>query len=527
MPGHRPGRAAAPAARPLSPPSTPLGLGALALMLGVLYAIERLVGGSEMFSPAWLLLPVLVAAVWFGFRGGMVAGLVASALAGPLLPTFEGGEPQLLSAWLSRGVVFVGIGILTAAAGARMRRVYGELAEAESHYRALVEETPAAAYLERVDPAGSSTFTFVGPRIEEMTGFPAERWVREPDLWDRLLHPEDADRVLAADAHANATHARFREEYRIRGAAGTYAWIQDESVLSDVEMDGTQIWRGLLADVTERKQAEIAAAEAAERVRSLGEERRRLLAALVDAQEQERRRLAEAVHDGPVQVLSALALRLDIQRMQAPAGQAPAGQAPAGQVPWGEADPTMHKLTEEVHRSIGALRGLMVELRPQTLEHGSLGEAIREHLDRRSVQFVDFPEARVVDGLRGQPDLPTRTVLFRIAQEAITNVAKHAHAGELVIRLEQTGGGVLLSVRDDGAGFDTAFGDHTVLGHIGLAAMRERAEAAGGWCRVESVPGHGTKLEAWVPADVEGGPEAGATPATGPGDQVAGEIESA
>jgi signal transduction histidine kinase len=109
-----------------------------------------------------------------------------------------------------------------------------------------------------------------------------------------------------------------------------------------------------------------------------------------------------------------------------------------------------------------------------------------------------------------QASLPGRlaraheTVLYRVAQEALTNVAKHAHAGHAWVSLQTTQGQVLLQVTDDGSGFATTnpadpIGDHLGLNHFGLASMRQQLEMAGGTWQVRSRPGHGTTVTATLP----------------------------
>ena len=101
-----------------------------------------------------------------------------------------------------------------------------------------------------------------------------------------------------------------------------------------------------------------------------------------------------------------------------------------------------------------------------------------------------------------------RVVLFRIAQEALANVRKHAAASLVRVALADDGAGIRLEIRDDGRGF--ALDERAPLpGHLGLPAIRERAELAGGWCRIESALAAGTNVTAWVPFEAELRTEAG------------------
>jgi len=95
-------------------------------------------------------------------------------------------------------------------------------------------------------------------------------------------------------------------------------------------------------------------------------------------------------------------------------------------------------------------------------------------------------------------------ILYRIAQEALVNVRKHARASEVEIALEDGDDGYTLQVKDDGVGFEPSASSDPSLGHIGLTSMRERASLAGGWFRIESTSGAGTIAEAWIPRSVDG-----------------------
>jgi len=95
-------------------------------------------------------------------------------------------------------------------------------------------------------------------------------------------------------------------------------------------------------------------------------------------------------------------------------------------------------------------------------------------------------------------------ILYRIAQEALVNVRKHAHATTVDIALEEGVEGYTLQVKDDGVGFEPSEISDPSLGHIGLTSMRERASLAAGWFRIESAGGSGTVAEAWIPREDEG-----------------------
>jgi len=216
-------------------------------------------------------------------------------------------------------------------------------------------------------------------------------------------------------------------------------------------------------------------------------ERRALLAHLVDAGEEERGRIAMDIHDDSIQAITAAGMRLQILRRRLD-------------------DPEQLKLLDELEQTIqlaiSRLRHLLFELRPPALDNEGLSAALGSYLDE-----VDDPGIayRFDDQLSVQPSPESRTILYRIVQEALANVRKHAQATAATVALRELENGFLARVSDDGIGF-VAGDEEPVPGHLGLAAMRERAELAGGWLKIKAAPGKGTTLEVWIPVAP---PEAG------------------
>jgi PAS domain S-box-containing protein len=210
-------------------------------------------------------------------------------------------------------------------------------------------------------------------------------------------------------------------------------------------------------------------------------ERERLLANLVSAQEAERSRIAADLHDDAVQALSASLLRLDLLEM----ALEPNDRATA-----------LAEARATVQRSIAALRAAVFDLRPPSLARGGLGRALGDYLDqcRERHGFRCHLDCEIHDELSEE----RRTVLYRIAAEALTNAGKHAGAEHVSVEVREQDGGVALRVADDGAGFDVGAHD-PAPGHIGLDSMRERAELAGGRFEVTSAAGSGTVVSAWIP----------------------------
>jgi len=149
-------------------------------------------------------------------------------------------------------------------------RAERRLSEAEVRYRTLVEQLPLVTYVEDVtDP---NLATYVSPQIEKLTGYTPEEWLADPELWYRLLHPEDRVRATAEDARATVTGDPLSIEYRFITRDGRVVWVRDESVLLRDEQGHPIAWHGLYQDITERKGAEEQLREAESRFRTLVEQ---------------------------------------------------------------------------------------------------------------------------------------------------------------------------------------------------------------------------------------------------------------
>jgi signal transduction histidine kinase len=216
-------------------------------------------------------------------------------------------------------------------------------------------------------------------------------------------------------------------------------------------------------------------------LRIADDERRRLLARLVDAQEDERQRVANDIHDDPLQKLAAAKMRLQLLWRRTTDEESVA---------------MLDKLSEIIGSTILSMRHMIFELRPTVLDEDGLGKALVQYLET----MCDGLAFEVDDRLIREPPDELRVILYRIAQEALANVRKHAKASRVQVVLEDRDGGYLVRVEDDGVGFDPPEMLRSAPGHLGLSAMRERAEMVGGRCTVRSLPDSGTSVEFWLPA---------------------------
>jgi two-component system sensor histidine kinase UhpB len=217
----------------------------------------------------------------------------------------------------------------------------------------------------------------------------------------------------------------------------------------------------------------------------------RLASQVIRAQEDERRRIARELHDDTAQVLFAQLLRLGALK--------------------GSDDPGMHDLAESLEQmtseALESVRRLALELRPPALDDLGLLAALGD-LAQRFADQLNIPVDYLPRGSRGRFAPDVELVLYRVAQEALTNVAKHADAKAVWIDLDRTANDVSVSIRDNGKGFDpktAVSSDGRGLG-LGMFGMEERVALVGGRFRVWSAPGQGTEIFAYIPLGANAGP---------------------
>lgn len=201
---------------------------------------------------------------------------------------------------------------------------------------------------------------------------------------------------------------------------------------------------------------------------------------------EERQRLARELHDSVTQALFSATLHARAAQLALDR----AGQAP--ETPAARAVGQLRALTQG---ALAEMRALIFELRPGALAEEGLGAALTKHAAALAAR-EDLPvQVSVPDG-RLQLDPATEEHLYRLAQEALNNVVKHAQARHVWIRLDQASGNIILELADDGVGFDPA---RERPGHLGLGTMTERARAIGATLTIDSIPGQGTTVRVAVP----------------------------
>jgi len=347
-------------------------------------------------------------------------------------------------------------------------------------FREIVEGVEAVTYLDADDEINS---IYISPQIEAMLGYPPEAWIANPEMWQERTHPDDRSWVYEESLAHTSRHGSYHAEYRMIAADGRVVWVRDHSDPVKDPDGNTVFWRGVMMDVTELKETYERLRNSLDMLRHSMAERRLLLRRIENSAERERRTIAGNIHDDSIQVMASVSLRLQALHELLPENRRAASE----------------EIREMVDESIERLRALVFELRPVALESKGLVAALRQYLERTGADAgFDY---RIEDKLESEPSADLRVQLYRIAQEAIANVGKHAVARLVQVRVETRGSGIGVRIEDDGKGFSlrpVEAGE----GHFGFAAMRERSEMAGGIFDVSSEPGKGVVVEFWLPSEV-------------------------
>ena len=363
------------------------------------------------------------------------------------------------------------------------REAERELREAEARFRKLVERIPAVTYIEDVDEGELSTsLLYVSPQIETMFGYSPDEWMATPELFVRLLHPEDRERVLAEDKRTEATGEPFRMEYRQFTRDGRVVWIRDEAVLVRDEDGKPLYWLGVQLDVTERKRTEKELAELVEELRRSNAELEQFAyVASHDLQE-------------PLRMMASYT-QLLARRYKGNLGD--------------DADEFIGHVVDGAHRMQAVINDLL-----QYSRVGKRGGSLTP-TDAEAAFEAARANLRAAIGESGaqvtSEGLPTvmgdRTQLVQLFQNLIGNAIKFRSEDppRVHVEAERRDGEWLFAVRDNGIGIEPQYAGRIFMifqrlhsrteypgTGIGLAICKKIVERHGGELWVESVPGEGS-----------------------------------
>ncbi|MEO8554818.1 MAG: PAS domain-containing protein, partial [Kofleriaceae bacterium] len=343
------------------------------------------------------------------------------------------------------------------------------------------------------------------PRWKQMLGYAEDEIEPHISAWERLVHPDDRRRADEANESVARGEPTYEAEFRLRHKDGRYVHVLSRGFPVRREPGGPVVRIvGTHFDLTERKEAEqllrrsheelevrvrertAELARANESLRAEMGERERadharteLLGRLVFAQEDERRRIAREMHDQFGEQLTALGHRI-----------ASLKESCADRADLREQVQALEGVAHQLDRDVDHM---VWELRPTALDDLGLRAALATHVQNWSKRAGISAELHTSGLSDDRLASETETTLYRIAQEALTNVAKHSRAAHVDVILERRADQVVLIVEDDGVGFDPGDAGTTRQG-LGLSGMQERASLVGGTLQIESASGKGTTI---------------------------------
>ena len=388
------------------------------------------------------------------------------------------------------------------------------LRESEARYRSLVEQLPALIYVEAMDDEGESEtdFLYISPQHEALLGYPAEEWTSDNRFWEKLIHPDDRERILAEDARTDETGEPFRVEYRYIARDGRTVWVRDDAVLVRDENGAPLFWQGVMFDITESKRTEEKVQRLNEELEARVAQRTAQLQAYAERLAASNRELEDfayvASHDlqEPLRKVLAFGERLKTRYADALGGQGL---------------DYLRRMEAATVRMQGLIEDLLslsrVTTRAHPFEPVDLSGAVREvvaDLEARIEETggtVEVGELPTVEADRGQ--------IRQLLQNLIGNALKFRKETEPPVvkvhgRLEGREGGEVcrLVVEDKGIGFDERYLERIFTPFerlhgraayegtgMGLAICRKVVERHGGEITARSVPGEGATFVVTLP----------------------------
>ena len=353
-------------------------------------------------------------------------------------------------------------------------QVQAALQESDARLQGIAANVPGLVFrLERSLLTGELDFPYISEGSESLAGFsPATLRLREVGLRS-LVHPDDRVDYHRVQDLALDSDSDWSWQGRILTRQGQQRWAEIKAITRRLD-DGTVVWDGIVWDISESKRIELELDSSRGQLRELS-------AHLESVREEEKARIAREVHDELGQILTVLKLETSMCELA-----------------YAQLDPGLHERLNSMKKLIAQLfqlvRDVATSLRPPILDAG-ISSAIEWQARRFEARthipcLVQVPEHLPPLGASKEVGL------FRILQEALTNVMRHAQAHTVELTLSVQGRELCLSISDDGQGFVPAGGRPTSFGLVG---MRERVLMLGGTLALHSVPGEGTTLTVRVP----------------------------
>lgn len=343
------------------------------------------------------------------------------------------------------------------------RGEFASLRESEERYRELFENSRDALYVHDLN----GTYTSVNRATEKLFGYAREDLLGKS--FSTYVNPDSKNHACESLCRKLEKTNETTYEAEIVTREGRHIPVEISSRLIFAKGVAVGV-QGCVRDISERKRVQAAARTYSRRV--------------IEAQEAERRRLSRELHDQVGQILTAVKMNLYSlwEKCAEP-----------------ETLASIQDNMDVIDEAVDQVRDLSVDLRPLLLDDFGLPVALRWYLDRQTKRCAIATEF-VCKSLREDDRFSTEleTACFRIVQEAVTNVVRHARATRITVSLERNGSDLMLRVSDNGAGFDLSVLRNGAA-TLGLRGMEERVQALGGLIIINSAPSLGTEVCARFP----------------------------
>jgi len=336
-------------------------------------------------------------------------------------------------------------------------------------FYAIANDTPAYLWMADLKEENS----FLNTPFAKFLGTTETRL---SDTWPDAIHPDDSERARATFREGMSKQTEYTDEFRMRRYDGEYRWVVTRAVPRFSPKGVFRGFAGSAVDITGRRLAE-------QKLREANESLQELSSRLIDAQEEERKRLARELHDDLSQQIAALSIAAGNLKRQISPERA-------------DARAQIDRIHDKLVQLAEAVRRMSHELHPAILQYSGLAAALRSYCE----EFGALTGIQVALEIRGAFEgvAPAAALcLFRVAQEALRNVAKHARVSQASVELERSGGMLRLTISDGGVGMEA--GRARAKAGLGLLNIRERVRLVGGKVEIRSSPGQGTIIKVEAP----------------------------
>lgn len=359
----------------------------------------------------------------------------------------------------------------------REQRLLDDKRQIEAKFRTLVEQIQAISYIAALD--ASDALLYISPQIR-MLGYAPAEWLATPGLHAQQMHADDRALALQAIGASRCAGTPLRSEYRLLTRSGEALWFRDQAEVVTDEAGQHLFMQGILVDITRSKLAEQA-------LLSTQDELRKLAAHQEAIKERERKRIAQEVHDELGGLLTGINAYISVAIERAVLAGA-------------EPDALLVDAARLAKEGLASVRKVITDLRPSVLDQLGVWAALEWYTEQVGQRSGLDCACRIDTPLLALELDPERsTMLFRVVQEALTNVERHAAASRVRVTVARRDGRLLVEVQDDGKGIDA----ERILNKQswGIRGMLERARHFHGEISIKGNAGRGTTLTLGLPLE--------------------------